>query len=93
MERLWIPLGLISYSFYLWHQPLIGRLQKVLQLVGLPPTKFWTFAIGFPVIFLAILALSSVLYLTIERGAILIKNWRSAPQPTGILPVNSETIG
>ena len=89
MDRLWIPLGLISYSFYLWHQPLIGRLMKVLHLVGLPHTQLWIFAVGFPAVFLAIFAFSSVLYLTVERGAILIKKWRAAAQPTGILPVNS----
>ena len=87
MDRLWMPLGLISYSFYLWHQPLIGRSLKLLHLVGLPHTKFWIFAVGFPAIFLAILAFSSALYLTIERGAILIKNRRTSARATVILPV------
>lgn len=89
MERLWMQLGLISYSFYLWHQPLIGRLMKVLHLAGLPQTKFWIFAVGFPVVLLAIYAFSRLLYLTVERGSIHIRNWRAASQPAGILPVNS----
>ena len=89
MDRLWIPLGLISYSFYLWHQPLIGRCLKLLHLVGMPQTKFWIYAVGFPAVFLLIFAVSSLLYLTIERGAILIKNWRSAQQPRRFIPANS----
>lgn len=86
-DRLWMPLGLISYSFYLWHQPLIGRVLKLLHLAGLPETKPWIFAVGFPVTFIVIVVFSGVLYFTIERGAILIKNRRAAPQPVPMPPV------
>ncbi len=86
-DRMWMPLGLISYSFYLWHQPLIGRVVKVLHLIGLPETKGWVFAVGFPVTFFVIGGFSALLYLTIERGAILIKNRRTALQLVPSSPV------
>lgn len=90
-HRIWMPLGLISYSFYLWHQPLIGRVMKVLHLAGLPETKAWTFAIGFPVTFLIIAGFSAVLYLTIERGSILIKNRRPIREPLTVPAVGARS--
>jgi glycosyltransferase involved in cell wall biosynthesis/peptidoglycan/LPS O-acetylase OafA/YrhL len=89
MDRLWIPLGLISYSFYLWHQPIFGRLLRGLYLIGMPETKAWTFAVGFPLVFLMVMAFSTVLYRTVELGSIRIRNRRAKPQPPVIVPVNS----
>jgi peptidoglycan/LPS O-acetylase OafA/YrhL len=87
LDRIWMPVGLISYSFYLWHQPLIGRVLKVLHLAGMPDTKPWVFAVGFPITFMVVMAFSGILYLTIERGAILIKNRRATPRPLPLPPV------
>ncbi len=65
-ERAFVPLGLISYSFYLWHQPLIGRVMKVMHLAGLPKAQWIVFTIGLAVTFACIAALSWLLYRHVE---------------------------
>jgi peptidoglycan/LPS O-acetylase OafA/YrhL len=83
-ERGCVPLGLISYSFYLWHQPLIGRVVKALHLAGLPSRPWIVFTVGLVMTLLIISALSWILYHTVERR--FMRRRASAPAE---LPIGS----
>ncbi|MEO6741504.1 MAG: acyltransferase [Chthoniobacteraceae bacterium] len=65
-ERVCVPLGLISYSFYLWHQPLMGRVMKLLHRAGLPETPWLVFTVGLTATLAIIAALSWFLYRHVE---------------------------
>ncbi|MCE9613226.1 MAG: acyltransferase [Lentisphaerae bacterium] len=63
--------GLISYSAYLWHQPLLGRISTAaLRNLGLDHNPLNMFWVGLPVSFAVVLALSQLTYLAIELPSI-----------------------
>jgi peptidoglycan/LPS O-acetylase OafA/YrhL len=68
IEKMLIPLGLCSYSFYLWHQPILMALNKMfVRFESMVPT--WGFFIIYLFIsFTTIFMLSWILYKTIETG-------------------------
>jgi len=65
-ERAFVPLGLMSYSFYLWHQPLLTRVLKVMHRAGLPETPWLVFTVGLSVTLGLLAALSWFLYHHVE---------------------------
>ena len=71
-------LGLISYSFYLWHQPQIFKAISYLHAVGMPQNGVLDILVGGLVTFIVIYALSWVLYKFIELPSVKIgeRLWR-----------------
>jgi peptidoglycan/LPS O-acetylase OafA/YrhL len=45
LEKLFIPVGLCSYSFYLWHQPLIERGLYWFRVLGVPDSQVATWCL------------------------------------------------
>jgi peptidoglycan/LPS O-acetylase OafA/YrhL len=71
----WRPvwwLGVISYSFYLWHLPVIWGVYRWL-LHKQQPDTFLSIALAYILVFAITTALSSVTYLLVERPALLLK--------------------
>jgi peptidoglycan/LPS O-acetylase OafA/YrhL len=65
-EKMMVPVGLCSYSIYLFHQPLLGRVLHWLhQLVGLPETRIATLAV-LPVVVLAMVFVGFIFYKLVE---------------------------
>lgn len=82
----WAPvraLGVISYSFYLWHLPVIWGVYKW-QLHERQPDTFLAVATSYGLVLAITIALSSATYLAIERPALLLKSRpnRSRAMPT-----------
>jgi peptidoglycan/LPS O-acetylase OafA/YrhL len=69
LEKMLVPVGLCSYSIYLWHQPLLGRVLYWLHRVGLPQTHAYTLA-ALPLVILAMVALGLISYKLIELTGI-----------------------
>lgn len=63
--------GLVSYSLYLWHTPLLPAVIKRLRWAGLPDpaTSPWAAVTGGVAALVILVGLSYVLYTTIERWA------------------------
>ena len=71
----WHPvrwLGVISYSFYLWHLPVIWGVYKW-QLHGQNPDNYASIALSYALVLAITTGLSSATYLAIERPALLLK--------------------
>jgi len=97
-EKLLIPLGLCSYSFYLWHQPLLDRLLNWLWALGMPNHFAWNMSLGFLVSFGVIFLGSRALYQWVELpsmdlGKAILRNWRLrkplAKEPADLAPVSA----
>jgi peptidoglycan/LPS O-acetylase OafA/YrhL len=69
VQKLLIPLGLCSYSFYLIHQPLLDRLATFSQ-ERFATDRYVTTLVAGPVIFCLIYGLSWVVYLLVEKTSI-----------------------
>lgn len=86
----WAPvrsLGVISYSFYLWHLPVIWGVYKW-QLHEQRPDTFLAIAASYVLVLAITTSLSSATYLAIERPALLLKskpNRSRASPPTRLL--------
>ena len=73
------PLGLCSYSFYLWHEPFLNKTLLFLQRAGLPNHPFISLSLGNLIIFGLFFAASWILYKTIENwGVVFGKQLRRA---------------
>lgn len=72
MERALIPLGLCSYSLYLWHQPLLPLLHTTFQAHGLSNRLWADWLIFFPISFALLAGFAYLHYLTVERASIRI---------------------
>ena len=70
IERLLIPAGMCSYSFYLWHHPMIGRLAHWFHLCGLPDAPTSNALLAVVIMPLCLLAWSWIAYLFGEKPAI-----------------------
>jgi peptidoglycan/LPS O-acetylase OafA/YrhL len=64
--------GLISYSLYLWHFPVMQQLQK---LAG-PGYADWPHWIKFPLCVVAVTAVAGLSYYLVERPFYRLKTWR-----------------
>lgn len=72
----WAPirwLGMISYSFYLWHLPVIWGVYKW-QLHEQFPTSLPAIAASYALVLIVTTVLASATYLAIERPALLLKS-------------------
>jgi peptidoglycan/LPS O-acetylase OafA/YrhL len=76
LEKRMVPIGVCSYSIYLWHQPLLDFTLHELQKFGLPQTPMASLA-ALPVILLAMILLGFVSYKLIELPSITIGKWFS----------------
>ena len=90
----WHPIrwvGVISYSFYLWHLPVIWGVYKWYLHERFPDT-FGTIALSYVLVLAITTALSTATYLAIERPALLLKARPSAARraATPPLPVARE---
>ena len=65
-------LGLISYSLYLWHFPVMQQIQK---MAG-EAYADWPHWIKFPLCTLAVIAVASLSYFLVERPFYRLKTWR-----------------
>ena len=68
-ERILVPVGLCSYSIYLWHQPLLGRALYWLHKLGLPQTLVATLAV-LPVVVLVMCLFGFASYKFLELPGI-----------------------
>jgi len=68
-EKMLVPVGLCSYSIYLWHQPLLGRALYWLHKFGLPQTPTASLAV-LPVVMLAMIIVGFVSYKLVELPGI-----------------------
>lgn len=71
----WPPvrwLGVISYSFYLWHLPVIWAVYKW-QLHEQRPDTFISVALAYALVLAVTTGLASATYLAVERPALLLK--------------------
>ncbi|MCW5691685.1 MAG: acyltransferase [Pseudolabrys sp.] len=72
----WHPIrwiGVISYSFYLWHLPVIWGVHKWLLHDERPHTLLLVL-MSFAAVLLITISLSAITYLTVERPALLLKS-------------------
>jgi len=92
LYRLMGRIGLVSYSMYLLHQPLIEwTTRPVLAGLGLSPSPMVMFAVGLPVSLAATILLSVIFYRVLELPSIRLgqilqgvwrRSWvRTAPSP------------
>lgn len=80
----WRPirsLGVISYSFYLWHLPVIWGVYKW-QLHERHPDTVADIALAYTLVLVATTVLSIVTYLAIERPALLLKSKPNRMRPS-----------
>ncbi|MGC1310038.1 MAG: acyltransferase [Phormidesmis sp.] len=66
------PLGLCSYSFYLWHEPLISRALFFLRRMGLPNNQLATLTVGNVAVFGIFFLGSWGLFKTIEKWGVTV---------------------
>lgn len=81
LNRRLASLGLISYSFYLWHQPQIFKAISYLHVLGMPQNGVVDMLVGGLVTLIMIYALSWVLYKLVELPSVRLGEqlWRKLP--------------
>jgi peptidoglycan/LPS O-acetylase OafA/YrhL len=89
VERLLIPVGLFSYSLYLWHHPLMYPLYRVASRVfGFKSPSVAEVIVYLPLTLLLLLPLAAASYYWIELGVprlirhLISKRWRSLEPKT-----------
>ena len=87
IERGLIPVGVVSYSLYLWHLPIIYFIHDFLQKFQLPSTP-WTFTfIDLPVTLVILAAVSTASWHYVEVGVPLwLKRHKLTPHVRRDLP-------
>lgn len=82
----WLPIryvGLVSYSFYLWHLPVVWL---VVKMGWTGPPNVWGFLWNLLVVFVITLALSSVTYHLVEKQALKLKKRTGPPAAQDATP-------
>lgn len=77
LEKSLVPIGLCSYSIYLWHQPLIGRFLNYLNKFGISETHTITLLL-LPLVFIGIFVVGYISYRIIELPSIQVGRWLSS---------------
>jgi peptidoglycan/LPS O-acetylase OafA/YrhL len=67
LEMKLLPLGLCSYSFYLWHMPIMQKIYNLSHRLHLPQEAWFMMTFGVTISFAIIFPLSWLLYQTVER--------------------------
>ena len=67
-----MPLGLCSYSFYLWHEPFVWKTLVFFQQMGFPNNKLLMLSVGNVLVFGIFFAASWCLYQTVESWSSLL---------------------
>jgi peptidoglycan/LPS O-acetylase OafA/YrhL len=89
LQKLLIPLGLCSYSFYLFHQPLLDKLVSFSERFT---TNRYVMTLGFgPLIFCILFAVSWIIYLTVEKTSIHLGK-RFSFKPKAVDVVNADVV-
>jgi peptidoglycan/LPS O-acetylase OafA/YrhL len=74
--RLISAIGLVSYSMYLWHQPMLDYISRsFLSIAGLDATPAVMFGVCLPVCFLVIVVLSALSYRFLELPSVRAGRW------------------
>jgi peptidoglycan/LPS O-acetylase OafA/YrhL len=95
IERLLIPIGIVSYSLYLWHQPIIAEvIKRILQneaaIRALPEPAVVLIALGVAAVTSALVAVGSFRLTEVpsmELTKKLVKRLAGKPRQDGVAPV------
>jgi peptidoglycan/LPS O-acetylase OafA/YrhL len=90
----WPPirwLGVISYSFYLWHLPVIWGVYKW-QLHEQRPDTLPAIAMTYASVLAITTALSTITYLLVERPALLLKSKPNRVRPAPAIPWQRDVV-
>jgi len=68
IERLIVPVGLISYSIYLWHMPIVLLTGKLAVYMAWPNTTLAVLGIYLPIVLLFLIPISWLSYTYLEIG-------------------------
>jgi len=77
-ERMLIPLGVVSYSVYLWHHPLIILVHTgFATILHVPGFFFWQTAVYLPLTMLCLAPFVTISYFVFERRAMVwMRKWK-----------------
>ena len=102
LEKALVPIGICSYSFYLFHFPLIGRMGFWFRRAGVPDSMVWNAILYSVVILSGLIALSWISFKLLEKpgiacGKSLWARWAERPaapkpQPVPVLASNRSTL-
>lgn len=70
VEAALVPLGLCSYSFYLWHEPLITFFHSALHRLHIPDNQMMNMSLALVLVFACIYGLSWLLYRSVEQWGV-----------------------
>jgi peptidoglycan/LPS O-acetylase OafA/YrhL len=90
----WPPirwLGVISYSFYLWHLPVIWGAYKW-QLHEQRPDTLLAIVMTYSLVLAITTALSTMTYLLVERPALLLKSKPNKVRPVPAIPLRRDIV-
>jgi peptidoglycan/LPS O-acetylase OafA/YrhL len=66
IERAIVPIGLVSYSVYLWHMPIVQLTGKLADYLGLPTTTLAVLGLYLPFILIFLVPISWLSYAYLE---------------------------
>ena len=70
IEKFIIPIGLCSYSFYLWHQPLLPKFLHIASINGMYRSHLWNMTFGLFFSLFLTSSLSWLLYKYVEKPSV-----------------------
>ena len=82
-EKALMPVGVLSYSIYLWHQPLLAQMLHGMRQLGLPQTPGASLAV-LPVVLVLVVALGFISYRLLELPSIALGKHIKLPRLSGI---------
>lgn len=82
VEKIFTTIGLCSYSIYLFHQPLIGAIFKIIHKLGLPHQSYFDLSVGAIIVFIPILGSSWLAYKYLELSSVKVRqSWQKVRLP------------